>query len=84
MIKAAVGALALATVLTGYASAEPITRDARFENVREYVISQVKDGKVVSMSIAVAEDGRIIWEESFGWADRENKLSSTLPIYEEV
>ena len=59
MIKTALGTVALAAVVTGYACAEPVTLDARFEDVREYVIGQVAKGKVVSMSIAVAEDGQI-------------------------
>jgi CubicO group peptidase (beta-lactamase class C family) len=30
-----------------------------------------------SISIAVAKDGKIIWEKSFGWADIENKVKAT-------
>ena len=29
------------------------------------------------MSVAVAKDGEIIWEEAFGWADREKRIPAT-------
>jgi len=51
--------------------------DTRFQNVREKVIDLITDGKVASMSIAVAKDGKIIWEEAFGWSDLKNKVRAT-------
>jgi CubicO group peptidase (beta-lactamase class C family) len=30
-----------------------------------------------SLSIAVARHGKVLWEESFGWADRENRIPAT-------
>ncbi|MDQ3906904.1 MAG: beta-lactamase family protein [Acidobacteriota bacterium] len=30
-----------------------------------------------SVSVAVARGGRVIWEESFGWADRERRVRAT-------
>jgi CubicO group peptidase (beta-lactamase class C family) len=29
------------------------------------------------MAIAVAHQGEIIWEEAFGWADRERQIEAT-------
>jgi CubicO group peptidase (beta-lactamase class C family) len=55
----------------------PPAFDIRFQNVREKVIHLIKDGKVASMSIAVAKDGKILWEESFGWADLKKKVCAT-------
>ena len=51
--------------------------DTRFQDVREEVIDLVDDGKVASISIAVAEDGNVIWEEAFGWSDLENRVRAT-------
>ena len=31
--------------------------------------------QVPSVAVAVARDGRIVWEEAFGWADRENRVA---------
>jgi CubicO group peptidase (beta-lactamase class C family) len=51
--------------------------DIRFQNVREKVISLVYDGKIASISIAVAKDGKIIWEEAFGYSNIEKKVRAT-------
>jgi CubicO group peptidase (beta-lactamase class C family) len=51
--------------------------DGRFDEVRSDIIRSVEDGEVASVSVAVAEDGKVIWEESFGWADKENKIRAT-------
>jgi len=37
----------------------------------------VESGEIPSVSVAVAKDGVIIWEESFGWADREKMIKAT-------
>ncbi len=32
------------------------------------------DRSVPSITVAVAQNGRIVWEEGFGWADRERRI----------
>jgi len=51
--------------------------DGRFTEVRENVINAVKKGDVPSLSIAVAKGGKIVWEEAFGWANRETRINAT-------
>jgi len=51
--------------------------DERFREVRGTILQAVADGDVRSVSVAVAEDGKIIWEEAFGWADKENRIRAT-------
>lgn len=34
----------------------------------------MEENKIPSLSVAVAKDGKIIWEEGFGWADREKMI----------
>ena len=51
--------------------------DPRFQDIREKVISLINEGKVASMSIAVAKDGEVLWEEAFGFSDIENKVKAT-------
>jgi CubicO group peptidase (beta-lactamase class C family) len=50
-------------------------RADRFDSVRT-LIRRAIDGGVPSIAVAVAKDGRIIWEEGFGWADRERGIQS--------
>jgi len=47
----------------------PATRD-QFDSVRALIRRAIESG-VPSIAVAVAKDGRIIWEEGFGLADRE-------------
>jgi CubicO group peptidase (beta-lactamase class C family) len=50
---------------------------AAFDGVRSKIVRLVEERKVPSMSVAVAKDGKIIWEESFGWANIEKKIKAT-------
>lgn len=48
-----------------------------FDDVRELIKTLMKTSKTPSISVAVAKDGKIIWEESFGWANREKQIKAT-------
>jgi CubicO group peptidase (beta-lactamase class C family) len=65
--------LALAAGLAGAATdlgSQVAPRGPQFDSVRA-TIRRAIDGGVPSIAVAVAKDGRIIWEEGFGLADRE-------------
>jgi CubicO group peptidase (beta-lactamase class C family) len=49
----------------------------KFEEVKKVIREAVRKGDIPSASIAAAKDGKIIWEESFGWADREKMIPAT-------
>jgi CubicO group peptidase (beta-lactamase class C family) len=53
------------------------TADGQFDAVREFIRKQMNQHNVPSVAVAVARDGKIIWEEAFGWADRENRIAAT-------
>lgn len=48
-----------------------------FDGVRSLIRQQITERPVPSVAVAVARDGRIVWEEAFGWADRENRIVAT-------
>jgi len=54
-----------------------ISFDKRFIKVRTRIIREVSEGNVPSLSIAVAKNGKVIWEEAFGWANKEKKIKAT-------
>lgn len=54
--------------------APAVARD-QFDTVRALIGRAIADG-VPSIAVAVAKDGRIVWEEGFGWADRERQVSA--------
>lgn len=52
-------------------------RNDKFEHIRKIINDKIEKGEIPSISIAVAEKGKIIWMESFGWADKENKIKAS-------
>jgi CubicO group peptidase (beta-lactamase class C family) len=58
-------------------SSTTIAPDDRFATARAHIVDLVARGEIPSMAVAVAQRGKIVWEEAFGWADRENKVAAT-------
>ena len=48
----------------------------RFDAVRALIRQQIEDSKVPSVAVAVAHNGKILWEQGFGWADREKHIAA--------
>jgi CubicO group peptidase (beta-lactamase class C family) len=53
-----------------------------FGRVREGILAAVKSHAATGVAVAVTHQGRIIWEEGFGWANREadTKVSEHTPF----
>jgi len=45
--------------------------------IRHEIQANVAAGRVPGLSVAVAKNGKIAWEEGFGWADVEKKTRAT-------
>jgi len=45
-----------------------------FAAVRSFILSQIEQNAVPSVAVAVARNGKVVWREAFGWADREKKI----------
>ena len=50
---------------------------AGFEDVADAIERALVDYDVPSIAVAVAQDGEIVWEQGFGWADREGRIAAT-------
>jgi CubicO group peptidase (beta-lactamase class C family) len=48
-----------------------------FDDVRRLIPKELERTGVPSIAVAVARDGKIIWEEGFGWADKEKQIRAT-------
>lgn len=48
-----------------------------FKDIRQKVISDVENGTIPSVSISVAKDGKVVWQEAFGWSDKTEKQAAT-------
>jgi CubicO group peptidase (beta-lactamase class C family) len=49
----------------------------KFEPARNLIRQQLVQNHVPSIAVAVAQHGHIIWEEGFGWANREQRIPAT-------
>ena len=49
----------------------------QFDNARALVREHMQKNNLPAMSVAVWRDGRIVWEEGFGFADKENGVPAT-------
>ena len=60
-------------------SATSTTRFERheFELVRSRILQATASGAATGVAVAVVHKGRIIWEEGFGWANREAAVKAT-------
>ncbi len=45
-----------------------------FSNARKAIREHMEREPIPSITVAVARKGDILWEEGFGWADRENRI----------
>jgi CubicO group peptidase (beta-lactamase class C family) len=55
----------------------PAIFDPRLQEIRDFVVHEVADGNVPSLAIAVAHNGKVVWEEAFGFADVEKGIRAT-------
>ena len=75
MIRALRLAAALLSLLPVAASAQDAS--ARFAAVRDTIRAVMQSAGFPSISVAVAQGTNIVWEESFGFADRERQIAAT-------
>jgi len=63
---------------TNCGSSNNATDDLPFSKTRSKIENHIKEAKnIPSISVAVAKDGKIIWEESFGLADVEKQIKAS-------
>jgi CubicO group peptidase (beta-lactamase class C family) len=48
-----------------------------FDSVAALIRQQLLDHDIPSMAVAVARRGEVLWEDGFGWANREERLPAT-------
>ncbi|HUF30490.1 MAG TPA: serine hydrolase domain-containing protein [Gemmatimonadaceae bacterium] len=66
------GALSAAALPLGAQSSDP-----RFDAARDTIRAIMEANNVPSISVAIARGDRILWEESFGYADKERAIRAT-------
>ena len=51
--------------------------DHPFEGVRQTILAEIEKGRLPSLAVAVGRNGKVAWEEGFGWADLEHRIPAT-------
>jgi CubicO group peptidase (beta-lactamase class C family) len=68
----------LAAALTAAALAATTTAQQRsLDDVRARILTALASGRAPSLAVAVARDGRIIWSDGFGFADKARRTPAT-------
>lgn len=68
------GSIACLVVALGCCASVPVVAAESFDDIREFIRAGMVELSVPSVAVAVARDGKVVWEEGFGWADRERRI----------
>ena len=49
-----------------------------FKEVEKQILVEIESEKIPSAAFSIAQNGKIVHENAFGWADREQKIPSTV------
>ena len=49
----------------------------QFESLAQQIEADLAQLSVPSLAVAVARGGTVVWEQGYGWADRENRRLAT-------
>lgn len=70
--------LLLALAVTGVTpAAETKTPDDPYASIRNDIQAEIAAGRLTGISVALVKHGEIVWQEGFGWADREAGRKAT-------
>jgi CubicO group peptidase (beta-lactamase class C family) len=69
--------IVLGATAAGTAQSRGVAKEPEFAGVRNIIREMMVSGAVPSIAVAVVRNGRILWEEGFGWADREQRIPAT-------
>jgi len=58
-------------------SSAPVLDKHDFGLVRQKILKEIAGGTATGVAVAVAHNGNIVWEEGFGWANREAAVKAT-------
>jgi CubicO group peptidase (beta-lactamase class C family) len=72
-----IAVMVFAVLPAGAAQSRGVASEPDFAGTRQIIREMMVAGAIPSISVAVVRDGRIVWEEGFGWADREQRIAAT-------
>src|SRR5262249_45660428 len=69
--------LLLSAASSGVAQSHESAEAPDFSEARKRAREAIVEAAAPSIAVVVVRKGRIIWEEGFGWADRERRIPAT-------
>ncbi|MBE3132360.1 MAG: beta-lactamase family protein, partial [Acidobacteria bacterium] len=69
--------VAIVVGVSAHLAAQTVPMPAEYRPVRDYIEQGLAAGLSPSVAVAVVKDGRVIWAEGFGLADRERGIKAT-------
>jgi CubicO group peptidase (beta-lactamase class C family) len=70
-------AASICCCLIGQAGAAHAEEQSQYQQIARSIRSEIKAERLTGVSVALVQDGQIVWEDGFGWADREAQLKAT-------
>jgi CubicO group peptidase (beta-lactamase class C family) len=64
----------LLVLVVGSVFPRPLPAQDQFESIRSSIRTKMQERNVPSIAVAVAQGDKILWEQGFGWADREKLI----------
>jgi CubicO group peptidase (beta-lactamase class C family) len=58
-------------------SSTAVPGERNFSPVRNKILEEIAGGAATGVAVAVVHNGKIVWEEGFGWANREAGVKAT-------
>jgi CubicO group peptidase (beta-lactamase class C family) len=77
MLSAAIGGFTVERLGASGAAFHGTGYTASFESVRNRIRQAIARGDATGVAVVLVQGGRIVWEEGFGWANREASLKAT-------
>ncbi|MCK5034962.1 MAG: beta-lactamase family protein [Candidatus Sabulitectum sp.] len=63
--------------ITTSTSELPMSHKSDFKAVESLILAEIESGKIPSVAFSIAKNGKIVHENAFGWADKEQQIAST-------
>jgi CubicO group peptidase (beta-lactamase class C family) len=77
MLSASLGSVVAAKWSAAATVFHDQTGKVSFDSVRNRIQETIARGDATGVAVAVVQGGRIVWEQGFGWANREAGLKAT-------
>ncbi len=62
---------------TNYPESNNVISNIIFKVTQDSIVAKIKRKDITSFAVAVSQNGKVIWQQAFGWANKEKKIKAT-------